>query len=235
MAISVGNVHLQQDHEGGLDEPRIRAIEAVTDVPLVIHGGSGVPLAQRAALAAGRASASSTSARNSDGLRRSAARGREPDPDRFDRVAILKETHEPVMAAARQVIRGLRRKLKRKGMTCSGSDYWAAGASARCMPAAINHGAGQRDGGGRRRRVSRRRAEALGRETGAEVRSAEAILASRRHRRGGDRHAHRHPFRPDPRRGEGRQGDLLRKAHRHVGRTASAPASRWWRQRACRS
>ena len=30
MAISVGNVHLQQDHEGGLDEARIRAIEAVT-------------------------------------------------------------------------------------------------------------------------------------------------------------------------------------------------------------
>ncbi|MGP1355509.1 class II fructose-bisphosphate aldolase, partial [Roseicyclus sp.] len=52
MAISVGNVHLQQGHEGGLDEARIRAIEAVTQVPLVIHGGSGVPLAQRAQLAA---------------------------------------------------------------------------------------------------------------------------------------------------------------------------------------
>ncbi|MEO0930670.1 MAG: class II fructose-bisphosphate aldolase, partial [Pseudomonadota bacterium] len=30
MAISVGNVHLQQDKDGGLDEPRIRAIEKVT-------------------------------------------------------------------------------------------------------------------------------------------------------------------------------------------------------------
>ena len=30
MAISVGNVHLQQDKEGGLDEDRIRAIEALT-------------------------------------------------------------------------------------------------------------------------------------------------------------------------------------------------------------
>ena len=47
MAISVGNVHLQQDREGGLDVDRIRAIEAVTDTPLVIHGGSGVPDAQR--------------------------------------------------------------------------------------------------------------------------------------------------------------------------------------------
>jgi len=53
MAISVGNVHLQQDAGDGLDEVRIRAIEAVTDVPLVIHGGSGVPLAQRKALATG--------------------------------------------------------------------------------------------------------------------------------------------------------------------------------------
>jgi hypothetical protein len=64
MAISVGNVHLQQDHEGGLDEDRIRAIEAVTEVPLVIHGGSGVPLAQRARWPRARASASSTSAPN---------------------------------------------------------------------------------------------------------------------------------------------------------------------------
>ncbi|MEM9788402.1 MAG: class II fructose-bisphosphate aldolase, partial [Pseudomonadota bacterium] len=55
MAISVGNVHLQQDQSGGLDEARIRAIEAVTDVPLVIHGGSGVPMAQRGALARGSA------------------------------------------------------------------------------------------------------------------------------------------------------------------------------------
>ncbi|MEL6643377.1 MAG: class II fructose-bisphosphate aldolase, partial [Pseudomonadota bacterium] len=47
VAISVGNVHLQENREGGLDEARIRAIEAVTDVPLVIHGGSGVPVAER--------------------------------------------------------------------------------------------------------------------------------------------------------------------------------------------
>ena len=53
MAISVGNVHLQQDKEGGLDEGRIAAIEAATDIPLVIHGGSGVPGGQRVALATG--------------------------------------------------------------------------------------------------------------------------------------------------------------------------------------
>jgi len=108
MAISVGNVHLQQDHEGGLDEPRIRAIEAVTDVPLVIHGGSGVPLAQRAALAAGSRICKfniGTELRMAFGaaLRDAVTR----DPARFDRVQILKDTHDPVFEAARAVIRGL--------------------------------------------------------------------------------------------------------------------------------
>ncbi len=108
VAISVGNVHLQQGHEGGLDEDRIHAIEAVTEVPLVIHGGSGVPLAQRASLAAGSRIAKfniGTELRMAFGAAlRDAVNA---DPDRFDRVAILKETHEPVFEEARAVIRGL--------------------------------------------------------------------------------------------------------------------------------
>ncbi|XOY55181.1 MAG: class II fructose-bisphosphate aldolase [Rhodobacterales bacterium] len=108
MAISVGNVHLQTDHEGGLDEDRIRAIEALTDVALVIHGGSGVPYAQRLALATGSRIAKfniGTELRMAFGAAlRDAVNA---DPARFDRVSILKETHDPVMAAARAVIRGL--------------------------------------------------------------------------------------------------------------------------------
>jgi ketose-bisphosphate aldolase len=106
MAISVGNVHLQQDREGGLDEPRIRAIEALTEVPLVIHGGSGVPVAQRTALARGSRICKfniGTELRMAFGEALRGAVNR--DPERFDRVTILKETHDPVMAAARQVIR----------------------------------------------------------------------------------------------------------------------------------
>lgn len=108
MAISVGNVHLQQDREGGLDLPRIRAIEAVTEVPLVIHGGSGVPLAQRAELSANSRICKfniGTELRMAFGAALRAAV--QADPDRFDRVAILKETQDPVMAAARAVIQGL--------------------------------------------------------------------------------------------------------------------------------
>ena len=106
MAISVGNVHLQQDKQGGLDEPRIRAIEAMTTVPLVIHGGSGVPLKQRTALATGSSICKfniGTELRMAFGAALREAVNR--DPERFDRVAILKDTHDPVMQAARIVIR----------------------------------------------------------------------------------------------------------------------------------
>lgn len=109
MAISVGNVHLQQDAGAGLDVARIRAIEAVTDVPLVIHGGSGVPRAQRQELARGSAICKfniGTELRIAFG---SALRDAlSADPDRFDRVSILKDTHDPMVAAARAVLTGLR-------------------------------------------------------------------------------------------------------------------------------
>jgi len=53
LAISIGNLHLQQTAVNGLDLNRPAAIEALTTVPLVIHGGSGVPTDKLAALAAG--------------------------------------------------------------------------------------------------------------------------------------------------------------------------------------
>lgn len=109
MAISVGNVHLQQDKEGGLDEARIAAIQAVTDVPLVIHGGSGVPVAQRKSLARNTNICKfniGTELRMAFGAAMRDAVNR--DPARFDRVAILKETHDPMVAAAREVLRNLK-------------------------------------------------------------------------------------------------------------------------------
>lgn len=108
MAISCGNVHLQQNREGGLDEDRIRAIEAVTDIPLVIHGGSGVPVAQRTRLARGSNICKfniGTELRMAFGnaLRDAVAR----DPDRFDRVQILSEVEAPIEEAARAALRAL--------------------------------------------------------------------------------------------------------------------------------
>ncbi|MEM1351628.1 MAG: class II fructose-bisphosphate aldolase [Pseudomonadota bacterium] len=108
MAISVGNVHLQQNKEGGLDAARISAIEAVTDIPLVIHGGSGIPVAQRAALARGSKICKfniGTELRMAFGtaLRDAVAK----DSARFDRVEILHDVEAPIAAAARQVLRAI--------------------------------------------------------------------------------------------------------------------------------
>ncbi len=108
LAVSVGNVHLQQQAGAGLDLARLRAIEAVTDVPLVIHGGSGVPVDQRAMLAAGSRIAKfniGTELRMAFGAALRAAVAK--DPERFDRIAILHDTEEPVMEAARAVFRGM--------------------------------------------------------------------------------------------------------------------------------
>ena len=109
MAISVGNVHLQQDKEGGLDEARIAAIQAVTDVPLVIHGGSGVPVAQRRKLARTTNICKyniGTELRMAFGAAMRAAVN--ADPDQFDRVTILKDTHDPMVTATRQVLSALK-------------------------------------------------------------------------------------------------------------------------------
>ncbi len=108
MAISVGNVHLQQSAGSGLDLDRLRAIEAVTTVPLVIHGGSGVPAPQRATLAATSRIAKfniGTELRMAFGtaLRETLAH----NPTEFDRIALLKATEDPVTHATRAVLQNL--------------------------------------------------------------------------------------------------------------------------------
>jgi fructose-bisphosphate aldolase class II len=108
LAISVGNVHLQEHKGGRLDEARLRLIEAVTDVPLVVHGGSGIPLDQRTAL-----SKASKICKFNIGTELRMAFGAalrdalNQDPSRFDRISILRETHDPVVAQARTIIRAL--------------------------------------------------------------------------------------------------------------------------------
>jgi fructose-bisphosphate aldolase, class II len=108
MAIAIGNVHLQQNSDATLDLARLRAIEAGTTVPLVLHGGSGIALQDRRALATGSRVCKfnfGTELRMVFGaaLRQALA----ADPGRFDRIAILADTHLPVFNAARQVIRSV--------------------------------------------------------------------------------------------------------------------------------
>ena len=108
LAVSVGNLHLSRQEGAGLDLDRIRAIQAATGVALVIHGGSGVPRAERRMLAAGSRICKfniGTELRQVFGraLRDAVMR----DPARFDRLELLRETEAPVTEAARAVIRDL--------------------------------------------------------------------------------------------------------------------------------
>ena len=108
MAISVGNVHLQQTQAAEIDREALAAIEAVTDVPLVIHGGSGVPAETRAELAR-----SSNICKYNIGTELRMAFGRalrqtlEEDSAVFDRIAILKTVEDPLTACAREILRAI--------------------------------------------------------------------------------------------------------------------------------
>jgi fructose-bisphosphate aldolase class II len=110
MAIAVGNVHLQQDHAGGIDEAALAAIARATGgtVPLVIHGGSGVPPDQRRRLARTTPIAKfniGTELRQTFGaaLRQTLA----DHPLEFDRLKLLSATEAPMTARARDIIRNL--------------------------------------------------------------------------------------------------------------------------------
>lgn len=108
MAVSVGNRHLQTRPGPGIDLPHLRRIEALTALPLVIHGGSGIAPAERALLAATSRIAKfniGTELRMAFG--RALREGLARDATEFDRIALLRATEAPVTEAARRVIRSL--------------------------------------------------------------------------------------------------------------------------------
>jgi fructose-bisphosphate aldolase class II len=110
IAVSVGNVHLQARADGAIDEAALAAIAQATQggMPLVIHGGSGVPGRQRSRLARDTAICKfniGTELRQTFG---SALRQAMADrPDEFDRIALLSATQEPLMRRAAQILREL--------------------------------------------------------------------------------------------------------------------------------
>ena len=108
LAVSVGNVHLKEAGAVALDWPRLAAIAAGTEVPLVIHGGSGISAADRRRLARAGAVCKiniGTELRQAHGaaLRRALA----ADPALFDRLAIARAIRPDIVAATRAVLRGL--------------------------------------------------------------------------------------------------------------------------------
>jgi len=107
MAISCGNVHLQEQKQGGLDLKRIKEIEVLTNLPLVIHGGSGVPVEERKNL-----SRNSNICKFNIGTEvrmvfgNALRKAMKNDKARFDRVQIMEETIDPVYDATIEVLKG---------------------------------------------------------------------------------------------------------------------------------
>lgn len=109
LAVSVGNSHLMTTAEASLDMDRLAAIQsAAPGLPLVLHGGSGLPGALRQQLAHQTSVCKfniGTELRMAFGaaLRATLA----AHPERFDRIQILRDTIDPVTRAARQAIRSV--------------------------------------------------------------------------------------------------------------------------------
>lgn len=105
LAVSVGNVHLQTSAKAQIDLDALAAVEAATDVPLVLHGASGMPQEMREHLAHETAVCKfnvGTELRQVFGqaLRKELS----AHPQRFDRIEILSEVVEPMTEAARRLI-----------------------------------------------------------------------------------------------------------------------------------
>ena len=107
LAVSVGNVHLKTTSDAVIDWDAVGAIRGVTDTPLVIHGASGVADADRRRLARGPVAKFNVGTELRQVFGRSLREVLEASPDRFDRVAILRDTMAPIREAAARVIREL--------------------------------------------------------------------------------------------------------------------------------
>ncbi|OYW51215.1 MAG: fructose-bisphosphate aldolase [Rhodobacterales bacterium 12-65-15] len=107
MAVSVGNVHLQETPGSGIDLERLGAIAARTETALVLHGGSGIPPEQRGMVATMRVAKMNigTELRMAFGV--ALRQALLADRANFDRIALLRATEGPVTLATRAVISGL--------------------------------------------------------------------------------------------------------------------------------
>lgn len=108
LAISIGNVHLMQAKSGAIDMALLRAIEAVTHSPLVLHGGSGLPTLTRQELArSSRVSKFNIGTELRMAFGAALRQTLDANPDMFDRIEIMAGTVPSLRAAARDVIANL--------------------------------------------------------------------------------------------------------------------------------
>ena len=105
LAISVGNVHLQTEKSAVIDFAALKAIENVTSVPLVLHGGSGIDAQVRRHLSREyRVKKFNIGTELRMAFGKALRRHLNETSLAFDRLDILGSTVEPVRQAAVQVL-----------------------------------------------------------------------------------------------------------------------------------
>ena len=108
LAVSVGNIHLAEEKKSVIDFAALAAIEARTRVPLVLHGGSGIPVALRQTLARQHRVAKfnvGTELRMAFGVALRAYLANHPRS--FDRIEILSATAPAIKTAAKELLTAL--------------------------------------------------------------------------------------------------------------------------------
>jgi fructose-bisphosphate aldolase class II len=104
IAVSVGNVHLQTEKTDGIDFDALKAIEAVTSKPLVLHGGSGIPPEVRQRLARESRVCKFNLGTELRQIFGSALRETlDENPHLFDRIEILKSVIPPMRASTEKI------------------------------------------------------------------------------------------------------------------------------------
>ncbi len=108
LAVSVGNVHLQRQPNTPIDRNVLSALEAVTRLPLVLHGGSGIPEPVRTQIARNtRVCKINIGTELRMAFSASLRETLDAHAHEFDRNALLGATIEPVKRAAVKVITAL--------------------------------------------------------------------------------------------------------------------------------
>ena len=106
LAISVGNLHLQTKDHANIDWQRLAEIEAVTAMPLVLHGGSGIHHEDRKRLAlqhrVRKLNVGTELRQRFGGEIRAALTA---DPELFDRTAIITRAAPGLQALATELLR----------------------------------------------------------------------------------------------------------------------------------
>ena len=113
LAISVGNVHLKTEKTSGINFGALKAIEEVTTLPLVLHGGSGIPVNVRKCLSQeSRVSKFNIGTELRMAFGNALRKSLTDNCDSFDRIRLLAPTVDAVKCVTIEVISALNGKPK---------------------------------------------------------------------------------------------------------------------------